>query len=128
MLILRRRIQLLPIAAGIAACHSLQPLNVPAPNDQLEGNPQVVSVTRRDESELTIYRPTVTGDSLVGWLNEPTTDAPSVQRVAVSLFDVREISVRKFDATATAFGFSAGVLAAVVLFALVFITTFHEGS
>ena len=127
MLTLRRRCQLLPMVAGIAACHSIQSLGVPEPNMQLEANPQVVSVTRRDQSVLTIYRPTVKGDSLVGWLDKPADDALNARPVAVSLSDVRDISVRKIDATATAFAFGAGVIAAVVFFALLFIATF-EGS
>ena len=117
------------IVAGIVACHSFEPVGVPQPNRQLEGNPQVVIVTRRDESEVTIYQPTVRGDSVIGWLDKPAPDTPGAGRVAVSLSDVREISVRRVDRTGTAVLLLGGVMvAAVYLLALLFIMISHEGT
>jgi hypothetical protein len=115
------------IVAGIVACHSFEPVGVPQPNRQLEGNPQVVIVTRRDESEVTIYQPTVRGDSVIGWLEKPAPDTSGAGRVAVSLSDVREISVPRFDGTATAVLVLGTGIVAFILFAVLFIFTF-EGS
>jgi hypothetical protein len=107
----------------------VQSLRVPEPNDPLEGNPYVVDVTRRDQSIVTIYQPTVRGDSLLGWLENPVPDASSTQRAAVSLADVRAISVRRFDRTGTAVLLLGSVMVvAVYLLALLFITISHEGS
>ena len=126
---LRCRSLLLLIPAGIVACHSVQSLRVPEPNDQLEGNPYVVDVTGRDQSIVTIYQPRVRGVSLLGWLENPVPDASSTQRAAVSLADVRAISVRRFDRTGTAVLLLGSVMVvAVYLLALLFITISHEGS
>ncbi len=124
----RWRSPLLLIVTGTIACHSFEPVGVPQPNRQLEGNPQVVNVTRRDESEITIYRPIVRGDSVIGWLEQPAPDRSSARRIAVSLSDVREISVRRFDGTGTAGLILGSGIVAFILFALLFITTFQEGS
>ena len=129
MAFLRCRNPRLLIVAGIVACQSFEPLRVPQPNRQLEGNPQVVNVTRRDKSEVTIYRPIVRGDSVIGWLEQPAPDTSNAQRVAVSLSDVREISVRRFDGTGTAVLLLGGVMVvAVYLLALLFNMISHEGS
>jgi len=126
---LRCRSPLLLILAGFVACHSVQSLRVPEPNYQLEGNPYVVDVTRRDQSVVTIYQPRVRGDSLLGWLENPVPDASSARRTGVSLADVREISVRRFDGTGTAVLLLGGVMVvAVYLLALLFIMISHEGS
>lgn len=126
---LRCRSPLLLILAGFIACHSVQSLRVPEPNDQLEGNPYVIDVTRRDQSIVTIYQPRVRGDSLLGWLENPVPDASSARRAAVSLADVREISVRRFDGTGTTVLLLGGAMVvAVYLLALLFIMISHEGS
>lgn len=126
---LLRRSQLLPILVGIMACQSVQSLNVPEPNSQLEGNPRVVRVMRQDRSVFTIYRPTVKGDSLVGWLDKPVPDTSNAQRVALNLLDIREISLQKVDPTATAGWFFAGALAFLALFVIVIISSIGaEGS
>jgi len=126
---LRCRSPLLLILAGFIACHSVQSLRVPEPNDQLEGNPYAVDVTRRDQSVVTIYQPRVRGDTLLGWLEDPVPDASSARRTGVSLADVREISVRRFDATGTAVLLLGGVMVvAVYLLALLFNMISHEGS
>ena len=125
MAFLRCRNPRLLIVAGIVACRSFEPLGVPQPNRQLEGNPQVVIVTRRDEGEVTIYRPIVRGDSVIGWLEKPAPDTPGAGRVAVSLSDVREISIPGFDGTATAVLVLGGGMVALIFLAFLFITTFE---
>jgi hypothetical protein len=123
MLSLSRRGQLLPIVVGIAACHSVQSVGVPEPGGKLEGNPRMVSVTRQSQSVLTIYQPTVKGDSLVGWLEKPKAHSSNVPRVAVSLSDIREISVRNAETTTTTFAFLGGVLVGVVLLAILLVSS-----
>jgi hypothetical protein len=85
----------------IAACHSTRQLTIPRPGEKLEGSPEVVSVTRRDRSVFTLYRPTMEGDSLVGYLDRPRTDTPPTSRVALHIDEVRDLSTREVDATKT---------------------------
>ena len=125
MAFLRCRNPRLLIVAGIVACQSFEPLRVPQPNRQLEGNPQVVIVTRRDEGEVTIYRPIVRGDSVIGWLEQLAPDTSSAQRVAVSLSDVREISVPRLDRTATVVLVLGGATVASIFLVFLFLTTFE---
>jgi hypothetical protein len=123
MLSLSRRAPALTIVVVIVACHSLQSLSVPEPGGKLEGDPQVVSVSRQDHSVLPIYQPTVKGDSLVGWLEKPKADSSNSPRVAVSLFDIREISVRNTEATTTTLAFLGGVLIGAVLVAILILSS-----
>ena len=85
----------------ISACHSTRQLSIPRAGEKLEGNPEVVSVMRRDRSVLTVYRPTMQGDSLIGWLDRPGKGAPPTSRVAFHIDDVRDLSTREVSATKT---------------------------
>jgi hypothetical protein len=85
----------------ISACHSTRQLTIPRTGEKLEGNPEVVSVTRRDRSVFTLYRPSMQGDSLVGYLDRPKTDNPPTSRVAIHIDEVRDLSTRQVDATKT---------------------------
>jgi hypothetical protein len=85
----------------LTGCHTTHQLTIPQPGGRLEGNPEVVSVTRRDRSMFTLYRPAMEGDSLVGYLDRPRGDTPPTSRVALHIDDVRDISTREVDATKT---------------------------
>jgi hypothetical protein len=112
------------ILAGLMACHSTRQIAVPQPNGQLEGNPQVVDVTRQDRSVLTVYQPQVKGDSLTGWLDKPSASPASNQRVALNLTEIRNISARQVDAAKTTGAALGGGLILVGILGVIAVAAF----
>jgi hypothetical protein len=118
------RALLATLLAALLACHSTRQIAVPQSNGQLQGNPQVVNVSRQDRSVLTVYQPEVKGDSLIGWLDKPSATAPSTQRVALSLTEIRDISATKVDAARTTGAALGGGLVLVGILGLIAIAAF----
>jgi hypothetical protein len=97
-------------AALVTACHSWR--TPPSPvAETLADRPDEVRITRNDHSQLTLHRPRLSGDTLIGEriASQPVT-------VSVPLGDIRSIEVRRFDGLKTA-GLIAGVGATAILIA-----------
>jgi hypothetical protein len=110
--------RLLAALVCIVACYSSQSLHIPQPTGRLETNPLVVNVTRQDESVVEVYGPRVKGDSLVGWLDNPDSEASNVRRVALNLSDIRWISTERFDAVKSIGAVVSGGVLLVSVFAM----------
>jgi hypothetical protein len=108
-------IRTLPLVVAVAAalstaCHSWRTPSTPAA-ETLARSPNEVRVTRNDYSQLTLHRPRLSGDTLIG-----ERIASQAVTVSVPLADIRSIEVRRFDGLKTA-GLIAGVGATAILIA-----------
>lgn len=97
-------------AALVTACHSWRTQSSPVA-ETLADQPDEVRVTRNDYTQLTLHRPRLSGDTLIG---ERIASRPVT--VSVPLGDIRSIEVRRFDGLKTA-GLIAGVGVTAILIA-----------
>ena len=117
--------------AGVTACQGWHQVARPAPGGTLEGNPEVVRVTRtmgcgptpsrscmESRGTITLYAPRIQGDSLIGYY-----DRESRERVAVAVSDITNVESQKVDKLRTTgavvggTGILLGALAVLLLIA-----------
>lgn len=117
--------------AALGACQGWQAAPTPAPGGSLEGNPEVVRVTRTigcgptpsrscvaSRGTITLYNPRIQGDSLIGYY-----DKENRERVAVSVSDITNVEAQKVDKLRTTgavlggTGILLGALAVLLLIA-----------
>lgn len=128
---MRRNSLLLAVLAVTAtACQGWHTLATPARGGSLEGNPELVRVTRTmgcgphptrscvaATGTVTLYNPRIEGDSLIGYY-----DSAQRERAAIAVSDITNVEARKVDKTRTAgAAIGSGLLltAAAVFLALV---------
>ena len=127
----RTRYSLIVGLLCLSGCQGWHQVARPSAGGSLEGNPEVVRVTRTvgcgptptrecvaNRGTVTLYNPRVQGDSLVGFY-----DSNQRERVAMHVRDVVSVESRKIDAGRTAVGTGklialAGVLVLIGLLEL----------
>ena len=113
-----RNLNLAFVLAGVTACQGWQPVARPTPGGNLEGNPQVVRVTRTqgcgptpsrecmaNRGTVTLYGPRIQGDSLIGYF-----DRENRERAAIAVSDITNVEAQKVDKVRTTGAVVGGTL------------------
>jgi hypothetical protein len=109
---------------GATACQGWQQVQRPTANGTLEGNPEIVRVTKtmgcgptpsrscmENRGTITLHNPRVQGDSLIGYY-----DAAHRERVAIAVSDITDVEAKKVDKLRTTGAVLGG---AVVTYAVI---------
>jgi len=122
-----RNLTLAVILAGLTACQGWKQVARPAPGGNLEGNPEVVRVTRTqgcgptpsrecmsNRGTVTLYGPRIQGDSLIAYF-----DRDSRERVAIALTDVVNVESKSVDKLKTTGAVLGGAVATTAVVTVV---------
>ncbi len=131
----RTRYPLILALLFLSGCQGWHQVARPSAGGSLEGNPDIVRVTRTvgcgatptrgclaSRGTVTLYNPRVQGDSLIGYY-----DSDQRERVAMHIRDVVSVESRKVDAARTA-GAALGTGALIGLVALVGVIALLAGA
>lgn len=115
--------------AGLTACQGWHQVARPTPGGNLEGNPEVVRVTRTqgcgptptrecmaNRGTITLYGPRMQGDSLIGYF-----DRDNRERVAIAVSDITNVETQQVDKLRTTGAVLGGAVMTYVVVGLVLI-------
>lgn len=104
---------------GASACQGWHQVQRPAANGTLQGNPEIVRVTKtmgcgpspsrscmENRGTITLHNPRIQGDSLIGYY-----DAANRERVAVAINDITAVEAKKVDKLRTTGAVLGGAVA-----------------